>query len=466
MKKKMIERSKILILGLIVVLLAAAQSVAQKQLDAADPLRQTGKVCGYALLSGFSWNSNTEAGEALAKVITAAGYLPDKFVIEAADVDNATACEDDRSSKRIILYSPSWIRGLAGSGSSGVYWARIAVLAHELGHHALGHALRGRSSTPALELEADRFAGRVLAKMNAPLDLSTAAFDQPAMCSKEGSSTHPKCADRIAAVTKGWRDIIHWVPGQRNTSLHLVATTKEGYWEPDEGYIFINPADPSDLRVSWKPGKTSPSKPHVIASDQEGSWKPEAGYSWVSRDTPGDFTVRWTPGTKILNYSHVVACEVEGKWCPETGYAWDDRTSSTNMRVHPVTVTPLTGTPPVAELSELIKANSSTLPDQESRASAVVIDACRVVLKWSFREERFSLGSIRNIMLIEAPEKKFPAELAIFTHSKDITVIDNAGQQSYASILTISFPSKDMATRVRDELLKMNTRCKPSTTPL
>src|SRR2546429_2837325 len=138
-------------------------------------------------------------------VLRVAGLLPTRFAIEAADVDNALACEDNNSPIRYILFSPSWIRGLTVNAGTNTDWVKFGILAHEVGHHALNHYLRGMTSTPKLELEADEFAGGVLALMGATPTQAQSAFRQPGMCNEQGDDTHPKCSDRLAAVYRGWK---------------------------------------------------------------------------------------------------------------------------------------------------------------------------------------------------------------------------------------------------------------------
>ena len=450
------NRAWILVAALILV--TSVQCVAQRELDDADPIRQKGKVCGYSLITGFSWDSNTEARDALKKVIEAANYLPDRFVIEAADVENAYACEDKNSSFRFILYNPSWIRGLTPTGNSGNYWAKVAILAHEVAHHALSHTLRGRRSTPALELEADLFAGTLLAKMNAPLDLVTAAFDQPAMCSKAGTDSHPKCADRVSAVTRGWRAVLTWVRGVPHQSIKgLIATSKEGYWGSDAGYSFLNASDPTDLRVKWNPNARIASRPHVYAAETEGKWTPDPGYVWVNPNKPGDFSVRWKPGVKIGNHQHVVACEVEGKYCPEAGYDWDDPLNRTNLAVHPVARS-VAAARSVSAAAELL---SEARPLGNTDAKGIVkIDRCTLNFKWGFQEERISLGTIQRIEITANPSHKYSNRLAILTTGNAVKTTQNDGKIEFDDLVLIYFASKDLAESARAELLTMDTNCK------
>lgn len=218
------------------ILLACASAVAQFQ--GADPVRQAEKVCGYQLASGFSFSSNNEASQALSKVIQAAGLLPNHFVILAADVDNALACEDNNSSNRYILFNPSWIKGLSLGDNANTDWIRLGILAHEVGHHALNHYLKGMRSTPQLELEADEFAGKVLAALGATLTQAQSAFRQPSMCSEEGGGTHPKCSLRLAAVASGWRQVASQLDSNPLTKADVINAFKA---MPEYNVIDISP---------------------------------------------------------------------------------------------------------------------------------------------------------------------------------------------------------------------------------
>jgi hypothetical protein len=332
-------------------------------------------VCGVLLHSGFNFNSNTEAKKALDMVIKTAGYLPTHFVILAADVDNAYACEDPNSSNRYILFNPAWIRGLTTDTSIDADWVRLGILAHEVGHHALNHYIRGDTgSKPQLELEADSFAGSVLARFGATKGQAQSAFKLPEMCTVEGGESHPKCADRLAAVAKGWIQIndrrkpgtpipahphivacaekgkwcaepgytlvsvngddlkARWQPGQKHsTAAHVTACTKEQMWCADAGYGFVNPGVAGDYRVSWQPGWKHPTALHVTACNEEGMWCADAGYVFVNPSVAGDYKVSWQPGRKHPTAANVVASQNEGSWAPAEGYTFvtNDRNNLT-----------------------------------------------------------------------------------------------------------------------------------------
>src|ERR1041385_6489221 len=104
------------------------------------------RICGFRLIEGFGATlirNNYQAKRVLADIIEAAGLRADTIEIQAAEVDNAYACEDedDRGGfKRYILYNPSWLNALIQEVGSD--WTARAIFAHAVGHHKRGHLTR------------------------------------------------------------------------------------------------------------------------------------------------------------------------------------------------------------------------------------------------------------------------------------------------------------------------------------
>ena len=102
--------------------------------------------------------------------------------------------------KRYILYNPSFINWI--NNATKDKWAAIALLAHEVGHHLNGHTIKKSGSKPALELEADEFAGFVLYKLGASLEQSQEVMKY--IANAEATRTHPARGSRMIAIEKGW----------------------------------------------------------------------------------------------------------------------------------------------------------------------------------------------------------------------------------------------------------------------
>ncbi len=133
----------------------------------------------------------------LQEVINATG-LHTSFELKEANVLNIEASISHR--KRYILYNPAYITSLNKISKSK--WAVMALLAHEVGHHLNGHTIRKGGSTPALELEADEFAGFILHKLGATLEQSQNVMYYIAKAKE--SKTHPSKNSRLLAIEKGW----------------------------------------------------------------------------------------------------------------------------------------------------------------------------------------------------------------------------------------------------------------------
>ncbi len=116
--------------------------------------------------------------------------------------------------KRIIAYDAAFIDRLSRKAGEQ-YWGRVAALAHEIGHHIYRHTdklekiqrlpkLKSLAIQREYELQADQFAGRVMANMGASLDNSQALISTLTIHRNEIFSDHPDVNKRISRVTLGW----------------------------------------------------------------------------------------------------------------------------------------------------------------------------------------------------------------------------------------------------------------------
>jgi hypothetical protein len=138
-----------------------------------------------------------EAREMLSEIMTVVGLHPN-FELKEAKVSNIEASISHR--KRYILYNPEFINWI--TNTTGDKWAAIALLAHEVGHHLNGHTIRKSGSMPALELEADEFAGFILYKLGASLEQAQEVMKHIART--KASRTHPARTSRMLAIQAGW----------------------------------------------------------------------------------------------------------------------------------------------------------------------------------------------------------------------------------------------------------------------
>lgn len=136
--------------------------------------------------------------EIINEIVDKMGLSASTFEVWKANVRNAVATNCNR--KRYILYNEDFLDDIyLDTGSD---WGDAVILAHEIGHHLLGHPISERGSSPDIELQADEFAGFVLYKMDAALEDVESVFST---MSNRGSSTHPGRRERIRAITRGWR---------------------------------------------------------------------------------------------------------------------------------------------------------------------------------------------------------------------------------------------------------------------
>ncbi|KUJ85681.1 hypothetical protein AVO45_01440 [Ruegeria marisrubri] len=130
-------------------------------------------------------------------ILAVSGLAPNFQVVETTEVGNAAAVviEDER----YLAFNPIWIDRYKDDPLAT--WQLYGIMAHEVGHHLQGHTLTGHGSRPPTELEADEYAGFVLAALGASLSQAQSLWST---LGAEGSATHPPRHQRLAAVERGW----------------------------------------------------------------------------------------------------------------------------------------------------------------------------------------------------------------------------------------------------------------------
>lgn len=169
---------------------------------------ETLKLCTTLQTNSFS--SNLDADSALDRILDVVGLSKNFVLAPCSDINNAVAVSF--KGVRYILYDPEFMSMLSRNTSN---WTNLFILAHEVGHHVNGHSLdlvlyAGEIvDAPELkkkreqELEADEFAGFVLAKLGASLNQTTSSVSK--LSNEDDTfSTHPKRDKRILSITKGF----------------------------------------------------------------------------------------------------------------------------------------------------------------------------------------------------------------------------------------------------------------------
>ena len=183
------------IVGLTACILIASGSVsAQERINISEYCVFDGSDISDSI---FGFTSDREANEALDRIMQFAGLEP-SFVLRAANVPNAVAALD--GAQRLILYNQEFMMRVRDTTQTD--WSAISILAHEVGHHLQGHTLQRGGSRPEIELEADKYSGFILRRMDATLDDAQAAIRL--VTTEVGSPTHPGRQARLAAITNGW----------------------------------------------------------------------------------------------------------------------------------------------------------------------------------------------------------------------------------------------------------------------
>jgi len=121
------------------------------------------------------------------------------YLIPVEDNINVQICPGDVN---YIAYNGKWLERIYDETKTP--WALYAIIAHEIGHYVKAHDRTSLGSNPQIELEADEYAGEVLAKMGACLSDAQAAYRSKLMGANQESHTHPPINERLIAVKKGW----------------------------------------------------------------------------------------------------------------------------------------------------------------------------------------------------------------------------------------------------------------------
>ncbi len=138
------------------------------------------------------------AKEAVHRIVRHSGLQPDFTVQEDPSIPTAVAYI--RKKQRVIAYNPAFMARVMDSTCTN--WSAISVLAHEIGHHLLGHTLDPDKVRPGDELACDRYSGFILHAMGATQDEALAT--QAVAGDPHGTHRHPPRHARIEAIRQGW----------------------------------------------------------------------------------------------------------------------------------------------------------------------------------------------------------------------------------------------------------------------
>lgn len=214
------------------------------------------EICLAAQKYANSFITDKEAENALDKILSVIGASKNFTLQPCDEISNALAIT--YNGNRYILYDKKFMQLIAQYTNN---WSNIFILAHEVGHHINGHtrdaALAGVLSDSSLEkqrqeeLEADKFAGFVLAKLGASLNQTVAAVDLLSPTTDDAYSTHPNKNKRLESIRIGYSN------GSSNIRVNSVTVNvkrderiRSGYsaWERVE-QNFENPFEKAKIEA-------------------------------------------------------------------------------------------------------------------------------------------------------------------------------------------------------------------------
>lgn len=213
---------------------------------------------------------------------------------ESTMTRNAEAYRE--GSNNYIRYNPAFVRDFERNAQTK--WAVYSLLSHELGHLILGHDLNERNPKvrQELELNADKFAGKVLNTLGATREEALAGFRN--MNQDLSGGIYPAAIDREYEVGDGWdAQEDYWKSkGQhpRDAALRFeprLGGTLTSNWAKNAQAVIKG----SRMEINYKvaPNKKIPSYRPFLLVDPHSPLVPET-LDWVGDSTqPGSRTVIW-----------------------------------------------------------------------------------------------------------------------------------------------------------------------------
>lgn len=163
-----------------------------------------------ALMQNQNFSVDADAEEALKIILSTIGASK-RFVLQPCDnINNALAIS--YKGIRYILYDREFMSSITDGNS----WSNLFILAHEVGHHINGHTVdillytneiiqpETLRQKRELELEADEFAGFILANVGGSISEINSLLRKVSSREDDTYSTHPSLEKRIQAVQRGY----------------------------------------------------------------------------------------------------------------------------------------------------------------------------------------------------------------------------------------------------------------------
>lgn len=197
---------------LLVLLFVTNLSFSQDYGNKVDAL----KLC--TTIQSKSFSTDIKADNALEKILNVIGASK-RFVLQPCDnINNAVAAS--YKGIRYILYDKDFMNTI----NKGNNWGNLFILAHEVGHHINGHSLDlvlyvSKTVDPVTleqsrkqELEADEFAGFILAKLGGDITEVNKLINIISSNKDDSYSTHPNATKRLNAIKIGYNKALDNTP--------------------------------------------------------------------------------------------------------------------------------------------------------------------------------------------------------------------------------------------------------------
>ena len=175
-------------------------------------------------LKGFA--AEKEANEALNDILAVIGAAKNFYLIPCDKINNALALT--YKGERFILYDKDFIDKINRATND---WSGKFILAHEVGHHINGHTrdfliaslVEGQTNEKQREeeLEADEFAGFIVAKLGASYSQASELMDVISSENDDKYSTHPNKYKRLEAIKRGFDKVSKINKPTKNTNSNV-----------------------------------------------------------------------------------------------------------------------------------------------------------------------------------------------------------------------------------------------------
>lgn len=195
-------------------------------------------------------NASADVDRIVKEILGLFGRSPNTILAQpVADVSFAEVCRSTEEPSLRILFSTAFFSSIDKTSPLG--WAKIAVLAHEVGHILNSDFTKvGFGTNPKIELEADQFAGEALAKYGLDLVTTREAYNLDVLkIGGEGNAFYPSLKERLLSVERGWRrtkDPELVFAGDDARLEHNYGQAINGSWvskpgEAQQGYMSFGP---------------------------------------------------------------------------------------------------------------------------------------------------------------------------------------------------------------------------------